>query len=418
MKHKKIMALILAATMVAGSSVAVLAADANSATGTGSSFDHVDREVTDVTLPTDSAVAHVFDYYIDPERVIDSAGTLTDGTDVTANADGVYFTNAGTAAVQGTVSSNINADTNSDYVVTVDDLTINDTYTYSGTESKWKAGDGSDATVTITVMESNGSAAGTVADGDTVTVSGATAAVAGGYSSSSDEVKFTGQNSVDVDVTVAATVTATDADKDIELVEDADALTAATTPALLMTLKVGSDTKVITSDGATAKATIQGVADNFEVKADTSNNKFVFGPKASVDPTTWKTTTVQLVGKTNQKDIPAGANAMTVPQITLTWTISKHITGPSAVVSPSGLITVSNLDAGDTAVTVTGATIVAEGVDETALNSRSSVWNVTASEAKIQLSDAWVDLLDGKEATVKITLSSGNPIVVKQTIAK
>lgn len=252
MNLRKLMAGTLVATMVVGSMTA-FAADtdpANNATGTGTSFEHVDKEVTKVTLPTTADVTNVFNYYVDPERAINDAKTLTDGTtNVTPNSDGVYF------AVPSS--------------------------------------DGSSTT----------------------------------YASSSKAVTFTGKNSVDVDVSVTATVTPGDAQKDIALVADETALTAATGPALLMTLKVGSASQAITTSGATATATIAGVAGNFEVKAD--NGKFVYAVKADADDDSWGTTTVQLQGKTNQKDIPAGANAMTTPTIGLTWTIAKHQTAPS-----------------------------------------------------------------------------------------
>ncbi|MCI9094399.1 MAG: hypothetical protein HFG85_00870 [Dorea sp.] len=250
MNLRKLMAGTLAMTMVVGSSITVLAEDANSATGSGTSFDHVNKEVTSVTLPTTTDVANVFNYYVDPERAINDAQTLPNGTTtVTPNDDGVYF------AVPS-------------------------------------------------------------ADGSSTT-----------YSSSSKAVTFTGKNSVDVDVTVAATVTAGDADKDITLVADETALAAATTPALLMKLNVGSDSQAITASGATAKATIAGVKDNFEVKGDGS--KFVFQVKTDADETKWQKTTVQLVGKTNQKDVPTGAGAMTTPTINLTWTVGKHETAPT-----------------------------------------------------------------------------------------
>ena len=419
MKNKKVMALILAATMVVGSSMTVFAADANGAESEGTSFEHVNKDVIDVTLPTDTAVATVFDYYVDPEGAIKSAGTLLDGTTVTGNDDGVYFVNAAAAAVDGTATYT-SATNTGNYTVTVSDLTVNTTYTYDGTtDNQWEDGEGNAATVTITITDDdNSDAPVTPGDGDTVTVSGGSAAGTAGYSSHSDAVKFEGKNSVDVDVTVTAAVAATDADKDIALVADEDALDAAEGPALLMTLKVGSDEKVITSAGTTAKATVAGVAGNFTTKPSADGTKFEFALKDAADLTDWNSTTVQLVGKTNAKDVPAGANAMTVPKITLTWAVAKHVSGPSAVVSPSGLITVSDLNVGDTAVTVLGATIVADGVDETALNSRSSTWEVTAAQAKIQLSAAWVELLDQKEATVKINLSNGESIVVKQTIAK
>jgi len=324
MKNKKVMALILAATMVVGSSMTVFAADANGAESEGTSFEHVDKDVIDVTLPTDTAVANVFDYYIDPEGAIKSAGSLLDGTAVTGNEDGVYFVNAGTAAVAGTVTGySVDTSQTTGYTVTVDKLDVNTTYTYDG--SDWKDGEGNVASISVTITKDTDSSSVAPANGDTVTVSGATAAGSAGYSSSSDAVKFEGKNSVDVDVTVSATVTATDATKDIALVADQAALDAATSPALLMTLKVGNDTKVITSAGTTAKATIAGVANNFTLKPSADGSKFEFAQKdTGLDP--WNSTTVQLVGKTNKKDIPAGANAMTVPKITLTWTVAKHET--------------------------------------------------------------------------------------------
>lgn len=329
MKFKKMMAFILAVTMVAGSSMTAFAADtdpANGAEGEGTLIPHLNREIIDVTLPTDADVATVFDYYVDPEALIKDAGKLESGTAVTGNEDGVYFSNAATTAVNGTVGSTIAADTNNDYVVTVNDLATNAEYKYDGTKWQVKKEDGSyeDTTVTIDVKESDRSTAGTIAAGDIVTVSGAVTARTAGYSSSSDAVKFMGQNSVDVDVTVAATVAASESGKDIELVADDATLTAATTPALLMKLKVGDDTKAITADGATAKAKIAGVPDNFAVSVNASN-KYQYAAKSGVDASTWKSTTVQLIGKTNKKDIPTGDNAIEkVPKITLTWTVAKH----------------------------------------------------------------------------------------------
>lgn len=239
MKLRKLMAGTLAATMVLGSSMMAFAeAQSGEATGTGSSVGHVDKEVLTVTLP--SGTDNVFDYYVDPERVIDLAGSLSSGTKVDHNADGVYFKNGGA----------------------------------SGTS----------------------------------------------FSSSSDEVKFIGKNSVAVDVSVAATVVATEGGKDITLVGDNDALTAATTPALLMNLTVGTETRAITSDGATAKATLDGVDDNFEVVVD--NGAYKYQAKASATEESWSNTTVKLSGKTNKMDVPTD---MTAPKIKLTWTIEKHL---------------------------------------------------------------------------------------------
>lgn len=238
MKLRKFMAGTLAVTMVAGSSVVAFADDANtgSATGSGTSVGHVDKEVLTVTLPTDSSVTNVFDYRVDPERVIDLAGKFTDDTTVTKNADGVYFKNKDNS-----------------------------------------------------------------------------------YSSSSDEVEFEGKNSVAVDVSVVAEVEASAAaEKDIALVADDAALTAADTPALLMNLTVGTDVKVITAEGATAKAELEGKPDNFEVQVVDGAYKYV----AKTGVTGWDKTSVKLSGKTNQMDVPSD---MTAPKIKLTWTIEKHV---------------------------------------------------------------------------------------------
>lgn len=337
MKPKKIMAMILAAAMVLGSSMTAFAADtaatpsnAGGATGTGTSFEHVDKEVITVTLPTSAEVANVFNYYVDPERAINSAGQLTDGSAVTANDDGVYFANAGTAAVPdknaAVTAFSINGKDESDtsITVTVPANTTVTKVTYSAIDNEWQDDEGNG----ITGVNVTGA---TAQNGDTITIDPYVAGTSGStttFSSSSEAVRFEGKNSVDVDVSVVATVTAA-SDKDITLVADAAALTAATSPALLMTLKVGSDTKAITSGGATATATITGKPNNFAVTVE--NGKFVYGVRTNTDTANggtaleaWDATTVQLIGKTNQKDIPAGADAMTAPTINLTWTVAKH----------------------------------------------------------------------------------------------
>lgn len=235
MNLRRLMVGTLAMTFVVGSSMTAFAEDqTGSATGTGTSVGHLNKEITTVQLPTNTD--SVFNYHVDPERVIDLAASLKDGTAVTKNADGVYFKNTG----------------------------------------------------------------------DT-------------YSSSSDAVEFVGNNSVAVDVTVKAEVTASAGGKDIALVADDAALTAAKTPALLMNLIVGTETKAVTSDGATAKAKLDGVPDNFAAKVESGEYKYAVAADADADA--WKKTTIKLSGKTNQMDVAAD---MTAPAIKLTWTIAKH----------------------------------------------------------------------------------------------
>ena len=99
MKAKKILAVTLSATMVIGCTAGVAAADANGATSEGTSAGHVDKEVTAVTLPTDTSVANIFNYTVDPEGLIAAAGTdktgkkLVFGYDDADDDTGVYFAN-------------------------------------------------------------------------------------------------------------------------------------------------------------------------------------------------------------------------------------------------------------------------------------------------------------------------------------
>lgn len=364
MKSKKLMAVALTATMVVGSSVTVLAEDANGATGTGTSFDHVNKKVTAVTLPTTAEVANVFDYYVDPERIINDAKSLADATAVTPNTDGVYFLNSGvttgaTEAVDASVDSYSIGGVTTGLTITIPNTTAANLKYDDGTGSAdtpgWYEGTDTTTPVTVTIIKDSDSSTVTPSLNDTITVNAYQPANPGtstsGYSSSSDAVSFEGRNSVDVDVTVTAAVdtTVTGADKNIALVADADALAAAKTPALLMKLKVGNTEKAITSSGASASAKVEGVADNFAVTAESGS--FVYKIRTNLDEKQldpWNETSVQLIGKTNIANVPTGAGAMTAPKINLTWTIAEH---QDSALSAKTISKASN------SVTVTGATV-------------------------------------------------------------
>lgn len=370
MKSKKMLAMTLAAAMVLGGSMTAFAADtgaADSATGSGTAFEHVDKDIIAVTLPTQGQVANVFNYYVDPERLINDAGTLTDGTtEVTGNTDGVYFKNttAGTAspAVDASVKSySIGGATavTSGLTVTIPTTTAAD-LSYVGiadigndyAEAGWYEGTDKTTAVTVNIADDGNGSVPTPATGDTIVVEPYQAATSGSsttsYSSSSDAVSFEGKNSVAVDVSVKAEVEATTGGKDITLVADAEALAAAETPALLMKLKVGTDEKVITSTGVTASATIAGVPANFAVT--TENNKFVYKIRTNTDTDNggtaladWNATTVQLIGKTNSANVSA-EDGLTAPKIKLTWTIAKSAgTTTQAYVSATTVSTASKI---------------------------------------------------------------------------
>lgn len=407
MKCKKMTAFMLAAMMVTGSSMAVFAADGdptNSATGEGTLLPHVDREITAVTFPTEAQVATVFDYNVDPEQLIKSAGKLLDGTTVTGNEDGVYFANAATQAVPGTARYTSTTNTGN-YTVVVTDLNTNATYTYDGTtDNQWEDSEGNAASVTITITDDdNNDAEITPGDGDTLVVSGAVAAGTAGASSTSDAVKFEGKNSVDVDVTVTATVAApAEGKKYITLVADAAALQASKTPALLMTLKVGNESKVITSAGTTATAKIEGVPTNFSLDVvnkagSTTDREYKYTVKA--DASGWKSTTVQLSGKTNKVNVPTGDDALEVPQITLTWSVTKHV---DSVLDKTTVSSTANVITVDSGISVSKITLIKKDTtNEIAVT--TSLY--TFSNNKLTFTSSF--LSNNVGGKLKVTLSNG-----------
>lgn len=94
LNKKKGLAMLLTATMVAGSAFPVLAADTSGgATGAGSSEGHLEKKITNVVLPTDGDTS-VFKYNIDPERLIQETGGAKYENTVFPEKDsdtGVYF---------------------------------------------------------------------------------------------------------------------------------------------------------------------------------------------------------------------------------------------------------------------------------------------------------------------------------------
>ena len=107
MRNKKVAAIVLAATMVIGSTFTAFAADSTasnaspsnasgSTTGAGTNEAHVDKEVINVVLPTVPEGSTPFAYTTDPERLIQAtAGSNAKYEDYTLPAkdkdSGVYF---------------------------------------------------------------------------------------------------------------------------------------------------------------------------------------------------------------------------------------------------------------------------------------------------------------------------------------
>lgn len=97
-KTKRVMAVVLAATMVLGSSLTAFAEDAVTSGGTngeGTSEGHVNKHVISVTLPVIAEGATPFAYTMDPERLVNetNAAKYAEGSTFTdtAKTNGVYF---------------------------------------------------------------------------------------------------------------------------------------------------------------------------------------------------------------------------------------------------------------------------------------------------------------------------------------
>lgn len=430
MRFKKIMAMTLSAAMVVGNSALVFADGVSSATGSGTTFEHVNKEILNVTLPTTDSVSGAFDYIVDPERLINDAGTLVSANEkVSGNDDGVYFANSiGSStperdATAGTYS--ISGASTGYTVVVPTDLTCQKLVYDAGmgltapTAGWYEEGDSDYSTsVNVTVSADAGGAV-TLATGDYINVIPHQDAITATttYSSSSNAVSFNGRNSVDVDVSVNASVTATPGGKDIALVADEAALAAAKTPALLMKVKVGDEIKTVTSANTTAKAKIEGVSENFIISGNGSKFVCIENPDAAA-LSAWDSTTVQLIGKSNVADVAAGTNAMTAPQINLTWTIAKHVEGQGSTGSTASKsyvdgthFSASKLSIGlnmPTGVNVTDAKLVRSN---NAVVQLTSGTNYNVANSRFTLTGPYGPAWPG--GTVQITFSDGQKDTVQ-----
>lgn len=223
------------------------------------------------------------------------------------------------------------------------------------------------------------------------------------YTATSEAVNIKAKNYVAADVKAVATVgAAADGKTIIPLAESADALDAATTPTLLLTLKVGTKSAAITSSGATVSDTIAAQDAKFDTTWDATNSKYTVSPKtkdASNNDIEWNGLDVQLSGKVKGGTTTADVVA---PTVTLTWSVAKHVDTPSATA------TQAVLEAGKSAdVTVTLGT--ATGITGFTVKSTGRNWYtenaVQFSDNKITIPADYVDYLISDETARVITIT-------------
>lgn len=342
---KKVVALVLAGTMVLGSSLTVLAEDATVPTGTegtGISTGHMDTNVVSYTAPTDGTVASIFNYTADPERAIDLAGKLTDNSSVTKNDAGVYFQTSGTASSKtlqlksdATPSYEIKDAQDMETVLRSNLLTGEwaDTQIpkyvnlgeYGNLDDDVKAqvnaaslNPAPEDTDEILAVYQNG-------DVESVTVSGSAAT----YASTSKALTLTVKNYVAADVAVTATPVAAGSGKTnialaeakTDVVDTNNKAKESDTAKLYLGLTVGSEAeKAIVEGGITSTTQVAAQADNFN--AVVNDGKYEIVEKETLDSgASWTTVDIQVSGVVTKSTVTDNDVA---PKIAYTWTVKKH----------------------------------------------------------------------------------------------
>lgn len=357
MNYKKILAASLAATMVLGNAVVAFAADeGGAATGEGETQYVATSDVFKVVLPTVAEDATTFDYLLDPDGLI----AKTSG-----NGGGRYT--------------------------------------------------------------------GTFEAGKTVYFKHATAVGGNDYTDTSDEIKVVNKSTQAVDLTVTAKVTPVDgitmAAKNNFTNEEG---TASTDTELYLAL-VGTDSaetpnvteKAITADGTELTASIPADATAYEVTWNATDKQYertLTTAASAADYTGFKTYSFKLTGKCNTGEgIDWSGLDENAPKVDLVWSVKDFtVNGPQMTLSASGLLSITGLTAeqnwvGDLMLDADGST---SPLDDDLVWDTENYDDETGGDVQVQLGSSWMDWLDGKSATITLTLSDGNTVTVTTTLAK
>lgn len=168
------------------------------------------------------------------------------------------------------------------------------------------------------------------------------------YSSQSDVVEILNKSTFDVDVTVTAEVSAlTDATAEAEgtyaiVMKDSDSYTNDTDTSMYLALDIDGTETAITADGATATKKIDKVPEGSYEVTYTTEDGYQYTLKDSV--TVFPKAELSLTGSCNTAatvDWEAAKNA--TPGVELTWSVDKHVDGPSVSVTAAGVVTITGL---------------------------------------------------------------------------
>lgn len=251
------------------------------------------------------------------------------------------------------------------------------------------------------------------------------------YSNTSNIYQVVNKSSCAVDLTVKVKATQNTA-KDITLASSNGVSTTA--PELYLGLKVGSTEQAVSATEATVNKTLAGNSNNFVITVNTKEDdtkEYVYKEKDSTSG--WKAMDISLTGTVSKLDI---ADDTTAPTVDVTWSWAKaadnatastdaveFVEGPQISVTPSGLITLSNLTAqrNHTSVTlsINGAT---HDINVNPVDWDTSNWSQENGGTSVgQLGTEWMRWLteetDGN-ITLTLNLTDGTSVSCTQTITK
>ena len=145
-------------------------------------------------------------------------------------------------------------------------------------------------------------------------------ATSGTFANTSQALDVTNKSSHPIEVSATAMASVGEGDTMIALVESAEDLEDATVPSLYLGIKVDNgiddpDEKAISTEGATAKATIAGYADNFEVNSK-ADGTYEFVLVEEPDNDEWKKASISMTGAVKAVD---DVGDVVAPSVAVTW---------------------------------------------------------------------------------------------------
>lgn len=171
------------------------------------------------------------------------------------------------------------------------------------------------------------------------------------YSSTSDSLEIVNKSTFDVDVTVNAEVkNLTDATSEAAgtyeiVMKDTNSYTEDTATSMYLALNLDGTATALAAGTTKATATIDKVPEGtYEVTYSEGN--YAYTIKDDADDSTFDTAKLSLTGSCNTSaDADWDAAKDAAPSVEVTWSVDKHVDGPSISITTAGVVTFSNLTA-------------------------------------------------------------------------